>query len=146
MAVIDEAQRHGLPVVGHVPLAVDAAEASDLGVRSFEHFRNIEVACSSDAEALRAHRTKLLDEGPGRVGYELRTEIHWLQRPVALATYDAARCTALLERLARNGTFQTPTLFEPFIPVPVGQEAVVADADKAAGERVHQEAADELTA
>ena len=30
--------------------------------------------------------------------------------------------------------------------MPVGQEAVVADADEAARERVHQEAANELTA
>jgi hypothetical protein len=35
-----------------------------------------------------------------------------MQRPVALASYDEDRCTALLERIARNGTFQTPTLIE----------------------------------
>ena len=39
-----------------------------------------------------------------------------------------------------------PALLKSFVPVPVGQEAVVADADKAARECVHQKAADELTA
>jgi imidazolonepropionase-like amidohydrolase len=111
-AIIDEAKRFGLPVFGHVPLRVDAGEASDLGVRSLEHGRNIELACSRDAEALLAARTKLLDEGTARHGMELRAEIHWLQRPVALATYDAARCQALLERMVKNGTFATPTLWE----------------------------------
>jgi hypothetical protein len=111
-AIIDEAKRQHLPVFGHVPLTVDAGAASDSGVRSFEHGRNIEVACARNADGLRAARTKLLENGTARIGYELRSEIHWLQRPVALATIDEARCAALIGRLARNGTFQTPTLFE----------------------------------
>jgi imidazolonepropionase-like amidohydrolase len=111
MAVVDEARRRGLPVAAHVPLTVNAGDASDAGVRSFEHLRNIEFACSKDAEALRRSRTDLIEHGTGRVGKELRSEIHRLQRPIAIATYDAERCTELLERLARNNTFQVPTLF-----------------------------------
>ncbi|MCZ6717948.1 MAG: amidohydrolase family protein [Gammaproteobacteria bacterium] len=111
MAIVDEAQRRGLPVAAHVPLMVDAGDASDAGVRSFEHLRNIALACSEDAEALRRSRTELIEDGAGRVGKELRSEIHWLQRPLAIAKYDAERCAALLGRLARNNTFQVPTLF-----------------------------------
>ena len=36
---------------------------------------------------------------------------------------------------------QMPALVESFVAVPVGQEAVVADADEAARERVDQETA-----
>jgi imidazolonepropionase-like amidohydrolase len=39
LAIIEEAEAHGLPVAGHVPLEVSSREASDLGMRSIEHMR-----------------------------------------------------------------------------------------------------------
>ena len=111
MALVDEARLQGLPVIAHVPLALNAGDVSDAGVRSFEHLRNIELACSRDAETLLAIRTRLLEDGTARIGMELRRDIHRLQRPLALASYDADRCSALLGRLARNRTYQTATLF-----------------------------------
>lgn len=110
-AVVDEAKKHDLAVVAHVPLSVLAGEASDAGVRSFEHLRNIEFACSREAETLLAERIALLEAGAGRIGAELRAEIHSAQRARALDTYDPERCTALLRKFAANGTLQTPTLF-----------------------------------
>jgi imidazolonepropionase-like amidohydrolase len=110
-AVVDQARKRGLPVAAHVPLTVLAGEASDAGVRSFEHQRNIDLACSRDAEALLAERSALLEAGAGRIGSELRAEIHWSQRMRALDTLDPERCRALLRKLAANGTWQAPTLF-----------------------------------
>ena len=110
-AIVDEAKKRGLPVVAHVPLTVLAGDASDAGVRSFEHLRNLELACSRDAEALLAERTSMLEAGAGRIGMELRTEIHLAQRMRAIETYDPERCAALLRKLAANGTWQSPTLF-----------------------------------
>lgn len=110
-ALAEQAKKSGLPVVAHVPLAVLAGEASDAGVRSFEHLRNIEFACSREAETLLAERIALLEAGAGRVGAELRAEIHSAQRTRAYDTYDPERCTALLRKFAANGTWQTPTLF-----------------------------------
>jgi imidazolonepropionase-like amidohydrolase len=110
-ALVDQAKKRGLPVVAHVPLTVLAGEASDAGVRSFEHLRNIDLACSRDADALLAERIARLEAGAGRIGFELRNEIHWAQRMRALETYDAERCTALIRKLAANGTWQAPTLF-----------------------------------
>jgi imidazolonepropionase-like amidohydrolase len=110
-AIVDQAKKPGLPVAAHVPLTVLAGEASDAGVRSFEHLRNIELACSRDAEALLTERTARLEAGAERIGLELRTEIHWSQRMRALEMYEADRCTALLKKLAANGTWQVPTLF-----------------------------------
>lgn len=110
-ALVDQAKKDGLPVVAHVPLSVLAGEASDAGVRSFEHLRNIEFACSREADTLLAERIAALEVGVGRIGSELRTEIHSAQRTRALDTYDPERCTALLRKFAANGTWQTPTLF-----------------------------------
>jgi len=109
LAVVDQAKKRGLPAIGHVPLSVDAAEASDAGIRSLEHLRNLELACSSEADLLRQQRFAMLN--PARNGAELRAEIHWRQRPLAVETYDPARCAALILRLARNQTWQVPTLF-----------------------------------
>jgi imidazolonepropionase-like amidohydrolase len=47
-AVTDEARRLKLPVEGHVPLAITAAEASEAGQRSIEHFTGLDEA-KSDA-------------------------------------------------------------------------------------------------
>ena len=110
-AVVEQAKKNGLAVVAHVPLAVLAGEASDAGVKSFEHLRNIEFACSREADTLLAERIALLEAGVGRVGSELRSEIHSAQRTRAYDTYDPERCTALLRKFAANGTWQTPTLF-----------------------------------
>ena len=50
-----------------------------------------------------------------------------------------------LRRQSRS-TEQTPALVESLMTITVCQETVVADADETVGERVHQEAADELGA
>lgn len=39
LAIHDEADAHGLPIVGHVPLDIGTEEASELGMRSIEHMR-----------------------------------------------------------------------------------------------------------
>ena len=51
-----------------------------------------------------------------------------------------------LWRRYRRHAEEISALLKSFIPVPVSQEAVVAYADEAARERVHQEAANKLTA
>jgi imidazolonepropionase-like amidohydrolase len=110
-ALVEQAKKNGLPVIAHVPLAVLAGEASDAGVKSFEHLRNIEFACSREADTLLAERIAALEAGAGRIGSELRSEIHSAQRTRALDTYDPERCTTLLRKFVADGTWQTPTLF-----------------------------------
>jgi imidazolonepropionase-like amidohydrolase len=110
-ALVEQAKKNGLAVVAHVPLAVLAGEASDAGVKSFEHLRNIDFACSREADTLLAERIAALEAGVGRIGSELRSEIHSAQRTRALDTYDPERCTTLLRKFVANGTWQTPTLF-----------------------------------
>jgi len=126
VAAMEAAKERGLPVAVHVPLTMDASEVSKLGVRSVEHLRNIELACSSQADSLRLARTETLvreaaqpdaaikafdwSKGYGS-GALVRGAIHSAQRPLARATYDPNRCRKLLAQFAEKGTWQVPTLF-----------------------------------
>lgn len=53
-AIIDEARRQHIPVVGHVPFAISAWEASAAGQKSIEHMHAVPLACSSREAELRA--------------------------------------------------------------------------------------------
>jgi imidazolonepropionase-like amidohydrolase len=89
MAIADEARKEELPFEGHVPDAVRAADMSAAGMHSFEHLIGI-FEGSSPAEAEFLTGTK--------------TEAKFL------STYDPARAEALAGILAKNQTWQCPTL------------------------------------
>jgi imidazolonepropionase-like amidohydrolase len=133
IAIADEARKRNLTFAGHLPLAVDAAEASDLGMTSFEHLRNLEFACSSKRDSLALVRVQVLDSSTSLPGRSVRARIHSAQRPTAIATEDRARCDALMAKLARNRTWQTPTLFLDEIALVVSDTAAmrrVRDSEK----------------
>jgi len=50
-ALVDEAKRMNLIVEGHVPLSITAAEASQAGQKSIEHFTGLDEAKSDDRKA-----------------------------------------------------------------------------------------------
>ncbi len=108
-AIVAKGKAAGLPITGHVPLSMDVIEASDAGMSSMEHMRNLEFACSSDWEDLLKTRQKMLFDGQEEVGSTLRRNIHKAQRSHAVANQDAARRTEVLKHLADNGTWQIPT-------------------------------------
>jgi imidazolonepropionase-like amidohydrolase len=88
-AIADEAQKQGIPFVGHVPDAVRASEASNAGQKSFEHLIGIfEGSSPLEDEFLKGPK------GPGKF----------------LSTYDPARAAKLFALLAKNHTWQCPTL------------------------------------
>ncbi|MGO9127437.1 MAG: amidohydrolase family protein [Terriglobales bacterium] len=88
-AIADEARNQGIPFAGHVPDAVRASEASNAGQKSFEHLIGIfEGSSPLEDEFLK---------GP-------KTETKFL------TTYDPARAAALFALLAKNHTWQCPTL------------------------------------
>ena len=60
LAITAEARKLGLPVAGHVPEALSAAEASDAGQKSMEHLLGIPLACSSQEAELRKEVTEAL--------------------------------------------------------------------------------------
>jgi imidazolonepropionase-like amidohydrolase len=88
-AIADEAKKQGTPFVGHVPDSVRASEASNAGQKSFEHLIGIfEGASPMEDQFLKGPKT----EGQ------------------FLSTYDPNRAAALFALLAKNGTWQCPTL------------------------------------
>jgi imidazolonepropionase-like amidohydrolase len=88
-AIADEAGRLGIPFAGHVPDAIRAAEASNAGQKSFEHLIGIfEGSSPLEDEFLEGGK------GPGRF----------------LKSFDAARAAKLIALLAKNETWQCPTL------------------------------------
>ncbi len=88
-AIADEANRQEIAFEGHVPDSVRASEMSEAGMKSFEHLIGIfEGSSPAEGDFLKGNKTE------GRF----------------LATFDAARAASLAEMLAKNQTWQCPTL------------------------------------
>jgi imidazolonepropionase-like amidohydrolase len=88
-AIADEAKKQEIPFEGHVPDSVRASEMSEAGMKSFEHLIGIFEGSSPDEE----------DFLKGN-----KTETRFL------ATYDPAHAASLAALLAKNQTWQCPTL------------------------------------
>jgi imidazolonepropionase-like amidohydrolase len=88
-AAADEAKKLGIVFVGHVPDAVRASEASDAGQKSIEHFTGIFEGCSTIEDQL--------IKGPRGLGLNVKT-------------YDPGRAKTLIALMAKNQTWQVPTL------------------------------------
>jgi imidazolonepropionase-like amidohydrolase len=88
-AIAEEARKQGIPFVGHVPDAVRASEASNAGQKSFEHLIGIFEGSSPLEDAFL--------KGPKTQGQ-------------FLSTYDPKRAAVLFALLAKNHTWQCPTL------------------------------------
>ena len=99
-AIIDEAQRQDIPVVGHVPFEISAWEASAAGQKSIEHVHAVPLACSSHEAELRSR----LVASPN--SWKLWNTIYMQ----AYQTYDDAKCQRLVTEFRRNGTWLVPTL------------------------------------
>jgi len=106
-ALVDAANEHDLPMDSHVPLSLRASIAAP-NVDSMEHLRNIELDCATNAPELHETRLALLRNPEGLSGADLRSSLHNLQRDVAIANYDEARCDQTIAAL--TGTIQVPTL------------------------------------
>jgi len=115
LAIADESKRQRIPFAGHLPASVSAAEASDAGQRSIEHFGSVRfhgvlIACSSQEtelgriveEALRA----AMVGGPSPDAVLFRADF----TTRVANTYSASKAATLFSSFARNGTWQVPTL------------------------------------
>jgi imidazolonepropionase-like amidohydrolase len=89
-AIVDECKKKNIVFVGHVPDAIRGSEASNAGQKSFEHLIGIfEGSSTAEDELLKGPK------GPGKF----------------LETYDPQKEAALIALLAKNQTWQCPTLF-----------------------------------
>jgi hypothetical protein len=98
-AIAAEARRQDMVFAGHVPEAVNAAEASDAGQKSIEHLSGIGLACST-------HETELRRVGPSQ--FSETNPVYYLT--TLMETCDEKKAQALFARFKRNHTWQCPTL------------------------------------
>ncbi len=113
-AIADEAHKLGIPIEGHVPDALSAADASDAGQKSIEHLTQVAEGCSREETAILNEQRSInaIFRGPNSTAEE---KMAGGQRWVAMEarkidTYDEAVAQALFARFAKNGTWQCPTL------------------------------------
>ncbi len=115
-AALDEARQRHLPVVGHLPLGITGREAARLGWRSFEHLGaglGLLLECSTDEDAIR--RQALQNAPPPFVPEFIANPIAYAAADLPLYrrlvdSYSEERCRALVQALARSGSWQAPTL------------------------------------
>lgn len=108
--ITEYAEEAGLKVTGHVPLSMDVISASNAGLNSMEHMRNLEISCAENWEELLAERKKLLENQDAHSGAVLRTNIHGSQRQRALENYSEEVADKVLTALKENDTWQIPTI------------------------------------
>jgi len=109
--VAAEARKLNVPFAGHVPYSVSVVEASNAGQRSIEHEDDLMRACSSRDSVLRARFGDTTTLSPGSQLAVIRSQARELR-----ASYDPAKCRSVIETLARNHTWVTPTLvvYQPY--------------------------------
>jgi imidazolonepropionase-like amidohydrolase len=100
-AIADEAKKQDIPFAGHVPFSILLREASDAGQRSIEHLTGHTMTdCATIAiEAKKTLPEVIATGSPDRPYIEQ-----------ALELCDQKKSFALYQYLAKNGTWQVPTL------------------------------------
>lgn len=100
----EQARRRGSYLAGHVPDAVTAAEASDAGQRTIEHLSGIPWDCAAAGDRIRAARVAAAADST------IAAMPAAQQAQLTLGTQEGARCDAVIAKLARNRTWNVPTL------------------------------------
>lgn len=109
-ALAERANEIGIPFAGHIPSQVSVASASDAGQRCVEHVYGVLKGFSTQEEQLlkrSADRARAKAAGDSVVSSALFLRE---RDQVTLSTQDETLTRELLDRLARNETWQTPTL------------------------------------
>ena len=112
LAVLDEAKKQRLDVVGHVPVWVTAAEASEAGQKSMEHSYGLLESCSTRETEVRREieRAAVNPDTWAAWGAVVRTTDRLYGAQARDQSYNRERCQALFARFVHNGTWQCPTL------------------------------------
>ena len=98
-ALAKKARELGYKVTGHVPLSMDVTGASNAGLNSMEHMRNLELSCAANADELLAQRQQMLYDGRNDTGGILRSSIHQAQRQTAIENYDPDKAAELATKI-----------------------------------------------
>jgi hypothetical protein len=109
-AIIDQAQRRGLPVDGHVPFRVTPAEAAAAGQRTVEHPEVMAAGCSTGAEAVREQFTRVLSDDYDSLPESEQFLVQFRLYRAFYDTRDPAACQPTIEAFRRNGVAVTVDL------------------------------------
>jgi imidazolonepropionase-like amidohydrolase len=101
-ALLDEAKAQHLRVVGHVPNAVSAAEAAQVGQSSIEHLSGVLLASSDKEVELRQELLDAITKKDGAAYSRVVGE--------SLNTYNASKAWQLFGIFVESCTWQVPTL------------------------------------
>jgi imidazolonepropionase-like amidohydrolase len=105
-AIIDEAKKLKIPVVGHVPVSITTIEASDAGQKSIEHLGSIlEGSSALESELLKWPEPQIKNEDYSVIPRNLAA-----RGTRMLDTYDERKARQLFSHLVKNQTWQVPTL------------------------------------
>ena len=108
LALLDEAHRQDIAVVGHRSDNLPLAEQIELGQRSIEHVHGLWPATSSDAERMEAAMARISPEAGFYYGswFTQINEVEW----EAVGTYSPAAAASIFERLVAADVAYCPTL------------------------------------
>jgi hypothetical protein len=116
-ALASESRKQGISFVGHMPVYVNAGEASDAGMKSIEHFSGVLIAASARESELRKQLIDAYTAPPTDPaqpsGSRAPTIQYWpnaSQIAALLDSYSPSKAADLIARFRKNGTWQCPTL------------------------------------
>jgi len=111
------AKKNGLNVTGHIPLSMDIETASNLGLNSLEHIKNLELWATTTKSELLEERRQMLNNKNNLSGLNLRGMIHNAQKNYAINNLDENQTEKIYKVLARNNTWQIPTISIYKVPI-----------------------------
>jgi hypothetical protein len=123
--VTEAANERGFPFAGHVPISVTAAEASDAGQRTIEHYTDSVLAYCATAEDEILAELRAAADSPEPV--QAYSTAFFQLFPRMVETFDPAKAEGLASRFAANGTWLTPTLLLGQNAARAGDPALIAD-------------------
>jgi imidazolonepropionase-like amidohydrolase len=112
-ALADECRKQNLPFVGHVTETMNVAEASRLGQRTIEHLDYFALSLSSEEATIRRQMERQESwwvRGLYRLGLSSRDRDRLDLQRRTLETWNSQRARELYAQLARDSTWQVPTL------------------------------------
>ena len=109
-AIAKIAKVNNLKLTGHIPLSMSVIDASNLGLNSIEHLRNIELSMSTHSKRFLKERKEILENKKQIKGSQLRRTLHKKQRFKSIYSLDSSKIKEVVSVLAKNKTWQIPTL------------------------------------
>ena len=102
-AIAARAKELGTHLAGHTPNDISVGKASDIGLRTLEHYLGVYVSVSEKEEALRAQHLDYLESE------QTLNALAFPPLEERIATWNDEKAMKLIEKLVSNNTWITPT-------------------------------------